>query len=134
MEEQNEKQQEMIYKFSVFEQQMRQIQEQLQLIEQGMNDLVSLKEGIESIKGKKNNEIFAHVGKGIFVKAKLLSEDLIVDIGKKNFVKKNINETKVMIDKQVKRLEEIHDNLNSSVEEINEEMVKLIGEVEKEKN
>jgi len=133
MEELNSKQQEIIYKFSVFEQQMQQIQEQLELIEQGMHDLDELKKGLESIKGKKDKEIFAHIGKGIFVKAKLLSEDFIVDIGKKNFVKKNIDETKTMIDKQVERLESMKESLNGSIEDINSEMIKLIGEVERGK-
>ena len=39
MEEPNQKQQELIYKFSVFEQQMRQIQEQMQAVEQGVIEL-----------------------------------------------------------------------------------------------
>jgi prefoldin alpha subunit len=131
MEQIDEKQQELIYKFSMFEQQIQQINEQLGLVEQGMNELRNLKEGIDEIKGKKDEEILAHIGRGIFVKAKILSDDLIVDIGKKNFVEKTPEETKAMINKQIKRIEEIKESLNNSLQEMNSEMVKMIEEVEK---
>ena len=130
----NEKQQEMIYKFSIFEQQMRQIQEQLQAVEQGILELNELNKGLEELKGKNGNEILAPVGRGIFAKAKLLSEDLIVDIGGKKFVKKTIPQTEEMIDKQIKKLEDIYGQLTKSLDDLNEEVMKLIEEAEGSKN
>lgn len=129
----NEKQQEIIYKFSLFEQQMQQIQQQMQMIQNGISELNELLKGIENLKGKKDEEFLAHVGRGIFMKAKILSEDFIVDVGKKNFVKKNSEQTKEMIQKQMQRLNEMNNNLEDSIEGINQEMMKLIQEVEGEK-
>ena len=129
----NEKQQEIIYKFSLFEQQMQQIQQQMQMIQNGISELNELLKGIENLKGKKDEEFLAHVGRGIFMKAKILSEDFIVDVGKKNFVKKNSEQTKEMIQKQMQRLNEMNNNLEDSIEGINQEMMKLIGEVQGEK-
>ena len=82
--------------------------------------------GLDELKGKKDEEILAQVGRGIFVKAKLLSEDLIVDVGSKNFVNKNISDTKKLIENQLGRLNEIKESLSNSLEEINSEVTKII--------
>jgi len=95
-EKQNEpkqENQENIFKLAMFEQQIRQMQEQLQAIEQGMNELNILNLGLDELKGKEEKEIFAPIGRGIFVKSKILSEELIVDVGNKKLVKKTIPET-----------------------------------------
>ena len=84
----DEAQQELMFKLSMFEQQIQQIQQQLQAVEQGVAELTSLNLGLEEIVGSEGKEIMAPIGRGIFVKAKLLSEELIVDVGGKNFVKK----------------------------------------------
>lgn len=127
----NEKQQELIYKFNLFQQQIQQIQEQVQMIEKGINDLNELEKGIKEIKGKKDMEILSHIGKGIFIRTKIISEDLIVDIGKKNFVKKNTEDTREMIKKQIERLVEMKENLDSSLEEVNSEMAKVIEDIQR---
>ena len=119
-------QQELIMKLGMFEQQMKQIQEQLQLVEQNTIELSSLSLGLDELKGKKDEEILAQIGRGIFVKAKLLSEDLIVDVGSKNFVNKNISDTKKLIENQLGRLNEIKESLSNSLEEINSEVTKII--------
>jgi prefoldin alpha subunit len=128
----NEKQQEIIYKFSFLEQQIQQIQEQMQMIEKGVWDLNELIKGIENLKGKKDEEFLAHVGKGIFMKAKILSEDFIVDVGKRKFVKKNSEQAKEMIQKQIQRLNEMNQTLKNSFQETNNEMMRLIEEVQVE--
>jgi prefoldin alpha subunit len=128
--EMNEKQQEIIYKLSIFEQQMQQIQQQLQMIEQGIIELNGLSRDIEELKGKKDGEILAPLGRGIYAKAKLLSEEFIVDIGSKNFVKKNIPETKEMIDGQVIKLKEIHEQLLDSMNELSKEAENLLKDAE----
>jgi prefoldin alpha subunit len=101
------------------------------MIEKGINDLNELEKGIVEIKGKKDREILSHIGKGIFIRTKVISEDLVVDIGKKNFVKKNIEETRAMIRKQTGRLMEMKENLNSSLEEVNSEMAKVIESIQR---
>lgn len=115
-------QQEMMLKFQMFEQQIRALQQQLQAVEQAIIDLGSLNLGLDDLKGKKDKEIFALIGKGVYAKAKLISEDLIVDIGGKNFVGKSIDETKEIMQKQIGKLENIKDELNSEMDKINNEL------------
>ena len=116
----------------MIEQQARQLQEQLQSIEQGVIELASLNLGLNELEGKKDKEIFAPLGRGIFVKAKLVSEKLNVDIGGKNFVEKSIPDTKKLIQEQIKKLEEIKKELMKELEKLNKDAEKIIEEAKKE--
>jgi prefoldin alpha subunit len=123
---------EILYKLSMFERQMQQTQQQLQLIEQGIVDLTSLDNDIDNLVGKKDHEIFAPISTGIFVKAKLLSEELIVDVGNRNLVKKSIPETKITIKEQIKKLEEVKEQLTNSLENLNKEASEILSYIEEE--
>jgi len=125
-----EKQQELMFKLSMFEQQIQQLQQQLQAVERGIIDMASLEVGLDEISGGKGKEIFSSIGKGIFAKAKLDSEELIVDIGGANFVKKSIPETKKIIQSQIKKLEEAKKALNENLEKIGEEFTQLITDAQ----
>ena len=124
---------EILYKLSIFEQQAQQIQQQLEMIESGVAELTNLGIGLEELNGKKDKDILAPIGSGIFVKANLLSEDLIVDIGGKNFIKKSIPETKEMIKQQIHRLEDVYGQLTSSLDEINSQVTEIIGNIQNQK-
>ena len=119
-----------MYKLSMFEQQMRQMQQQLQMIEQAIMDMQIIDSGLDDIIGGKDKEILAQIGKGIFVKTKLLSEELTVDIGERNFVKKSVPETKEMIKEQIKKLEDVKKELENNQEQMAKEfeMVMASGE------
>jgi prefoldin alpha subunit len=132
MEEKNQQeQQEIMFKLSMFEQQIQQLQQQLQAVEKGIIDLSSLNLGLDEVVGKEGKEIFASIGKGIFAKAKLISEDLIVDIGSKNFVKKTIPETQELVKNQIENLEEVKKELNNNLESASNELRGLIQNVDK---
>ena len=120
----NKSQEELMIKFQMYEQQIKQVQQQLEAIEQAIIEMNSLNLGLDELKGAKDKEILASVGKGIFIKAKILSEELTVDVGGKNFVKKDISSTKKLIEEQIKKLEEVKKDLEGSLEKINEELTK----------
>jgi prefoldin alpha subunit len=116
-------QQEVLYKLSFLEQQINQLQQQLQAIEQAVVDMNSLKIGLEDLKGSEGKEILAPIGRGLFIKAKVLSENLITDIGSRNFTKKSVNQAQEVIKKQVEKLKgmqkEVEENLERAIAEIN---------------
>ena len=120
-------QQELLYKLSMFEQQIRQFQEQINSIDEGIIDLESLNLGLDEIKNSEGKESFSPIGRGIFVKSKILSDNLLVDVGQRNFVKKTVPETQEMIKKQVEKLEEIKKDLDNSLREIGREAETIIG-------
>lgn len=124
---------EITQKFQMFEQQIKVFQQQLQAVEQALDEMVSLKLGLEELIGKKDKEILAPIGRGIFVKSKLISEELIVDVGDKTFVNKSIPKTKKLIEEQIKKLETAKEELNSELDKINEELTRVFMESQKGK-
>lgn len=125
-------QQELMFQLSMFEQQIQNIQQQLQAVERAINELSLLVLGLEDLKEAEGKEILAPIGKGIFVKTKLISEDLIVDVGGKNFVTKNIPDTQEVIKSQVKKLESARTELNKALEEINGRLTKSLMNAQKQ--
>ena len=85
---------------------------------------------MEELKESTGKEIYAPVGKGIFVKAKIFSEDLNVDVGNGNFVKKSIPETKELIEEQIKKLEQVKTEMENNLEELGKEVMNMMGQEE----
>ena len=128
MEEQN---QEFLFKLSMFDQQIRQMQQQIKAVDDGIVELESLNIDLDDMKNSEGKEILAPIGRGIFAKAKLVSEEFLVDVGDRNFVKKSVDETKAMIKKQVEKLQEIRKELDVGLEQLSKEIEKVIAENEK---
>jgi prefoldin alpha subunit len=124
-------QQELMFKLAMYEQQMKQLQEQFQAVDHAIGETSSLNSGLNELKEGKDKEIFALIGKGIFAKAKITSNDLIVDVGAKNFVKKNVADTQKIIKEQINKLEQVKKELESKLEELNHEAVKMITKAQK---
>ena len=131
MEEKN--QQEILFKLSLIEQQMQNLHSQLQAVEQGIVELETLKIGLEEFNNSKGKEIIAPLGKGIFTKAKIISDKLIVDIGNKNLIKKSVKDTQKLIVEQIGKLREAKKELNKNLEATSKNAEKMIKSFE-EKN
>ena len=116
----------------MFEQQMRQLQQQFQAVEESLNELVSLDAGLDEMKGSIGKGVLAQVGRGIFVEAEIKSEDLTVNVGDKNFVKKSIPETKKILQEQIGKLNSIREELESKMDEVQEEAKNLILKAQEE--
>ncbi|MBU1252269.1 MAG: prefoldin subunit alpha [Nanoarchaeota archaeon] len=127
-----EKEQELMLKLSMFEQQMRQLQQQFQAVEESITELMSLDIGLDEIKGSTGKEVLAQIGRGIFVKAEIKSEDLTVNVGNKNLVKKSVPETKEILKEQIEKLEGVKKGLEEKMDEVQEEAKRLILEAQKE--
>ncbi|MFQ5531307.1 MAG: prefoldin subunit alpha [Candidatus Nanoarchaeia archaeon] len=124
-------QQELMFKLSMFEQQIQNLQQQLQAVEQSITDLEALRLGLDDLSESKGKEIFAPVGRGIFTKAKIISEEFTVDVGGNNLVKKTVHETKNLLLEQVKKLESIKKEINEALERTSEELQKTLEEAQK---
>ncbi len=123
--------QEIVFQLSMLEQQLQQLQQQLQAVDRGITELESLNLGLDEIRGSKDKEIFAQVGRGIYVKAKIISEDLTVNIGDNNFVSKNVPETKELIVEQIKKLKDVEAELEKNIETTNNEFMVVVQEYQK---
>lgn len=122
----NQSQQELFLRLSVLEQQMQYLQQQLDAVEKGINQLNDLDLDLNELQGAEGKEILAQIGTGIYVPAKLLSETLTVNIGENNFVKKSIPDTKKIIQTQIKKLQETQEELEQHLDSINHELLEFI--------
>lgn len=124
--------QEVIFKLGMMEQQMNQLQQQLQSVVRGITELESLDLGLNEINGAKDKEIFAQIGKGIYIKSKLISEDLIINVGDNNFVNRTVPEVKEIIRIQIKKLKDVEQELSDDINSMNEEFLSMIQEYKKQ--
>jgi prefoldin alpha subunit len=125
-----ENQQELLFKFSMYEKQIRELQQQIESIDRGIIELNSLNLGLDELVGSKDKEIYAPLGKGIFVKAKLISEELNVDVGEGNIVKKSIPDTKELIREQVEKLTQVKKELENNFEQLGEEITAMMNDAQ----
>lgn len=123
-------QQEIMYQLAMLEQQIQHLQQQLQAVEESNLDLNTLLLALDDLKGSVGKEVMAPLGRGIFVKTKLLSEDLVVDIGGRNLVGKSITDTKKIISEQIEKLNQIKKELIERIEESGKELTRIISKEE----
>jgi prefoldin alpha subunit len=122
-------QQEYFIKLQTLEAEANQLGEQLKIIDQQVREMNNLKENVEVIGNSKDEEIFAELGKGIFIKAKLQGGDFLVDVGEKVFVPKNLKEINSVIDDQIGKFSNLKDEISHRIEEINNELNLIIESV-----
>ncbi len=121
-------QQEMIFRLQLMEQQMQQLQQQMEAVVRGIGELESLDLGLDEIPKSTGKEILAQVGKGIYVKAKVISEELTVNVGENNFVNRSVPEAKKMIQDQILKLKDVERELKENLEAANGEFMGMVQE------
>lgn len=125
-QEKAQAEQEKMVRLSMFEQQARQIQQQLEMLDQQIIELQLLRMNLDDLKKAEiKDEILASIGRNIFIKTALESKELLVDIGAKTVVKKSIDEIKELIDKDIS-------SLSTTREKIMEELNQLAAEIQGE--
>ncbi len=113
-------------KFQEFERQIIHLQDQLSVLNQAIEDMKSVSEGIVNLKGSIGKDIMAPIGRGIFVKAKLSSESLIVDLGAGNFVEKSIDQARELIKQQQIKIEKTRLQTQKDLEKINQQITETM--------
>lgn len=93
----------------ILQQQLQQLQQQIVSLQQQVHELGSLSESLEEIKGvEKGTEILAPLGSGIFIKTKLEdSGEVVMNVGAKTAVVKNIEEAKKLVDEQIDEIRDV---------------------------
>ena len=111
-----EQEQELLWKASFVQKQMQEIEEQAQLIDQETQELKDFSEHLETLEKTQQKEILASLGKGIHVKADLKSKELWVEVGSGVVVKKSSKETREIITRQIKKMDDAKKQLASKLE------------------
>ena len=128
--------QEHIIQIQLIEQEANQLSEQLKLIElnvQEMNELNLSLDEIDNLNDKDKN-ILTNLGRKIYLPVTINDNKLIVEVGKNNFVKKSIPETKEIINDQTEKLNDAKSQIIEMLNNLQTKMDNLINEIEREQN
>jgi len=112
-------------------QQIKQGQQQLQQLEMQIMELKRVMEDLNDIKNtKKGTEIFTPVTAGIFAKAQMGDTDeLLVNVGANVAVKKTIEGSKDLINKQVMEIAKLRDQMLSQIRLMDTQAVAIEEEI-----
>lgn len=126
--------QEKIMQLQVIEQEINQLNQQLQLIEQNISEVESLGMSLNEIEKNNDNEMLISIGKGIYIPVEIKDKNLIVEVGGKNFIKKNIPDTIKIIEDQLGKLINTRESIKEKLEELQAEINEAIKIIQEEKN
>ena len=104
---------------------LKELEEQLMMIERQINELQVCSIAIDDLKNVKiDSEMLVPINPGVFIRARLSNnEDIIINTGAKVFAKKNSKEAKDFIQEKLDKAIEIHNNImeqiNAIVESVN---------------
>ena len=123
--------QEAIMKIQMMEQETNQLNEQLKMVDQNVIEMKDLKASLDEIDSNENKEIMANLGKRIFIPVDIREKSLIVEVGKGNFVKKSVPDTKKIVDEEGNKLMEAKNQIMGRLDELQNDMNKMIMEFQK---
>jgi|SRR3989344_2144435 len=121
-----------ILELGMLEQEAMKLQQQMQMIDQPMFELQNLQFGLQELEKSGEKEMLANLGKNIFIKTQILNKDLLVDVGNRTFIKKNIPETLKVIEEQLEKLIDAKNRILQAMQELQEKMERVIVEAESE--
>jgi len=122
--------QEQIIQIQMMEQEVNQLNEQLQLIDQNISEMTELIASLDEI--KKNKKILANLGKKVYVPVEIKDDKLIIEVGKGNFVKKSVPDTKKAIERETNKLMEGKGQIMERLNDLQLEMQNIIMEIQRE--
>ncbi|MAG26681.1 hypothetical protein CMI47_14160 [Candidatus Pacearchaeota archaeon] len=122
---------ETIQQASALHQQSQEIEEKAQFVENQILELEQFILSLDEIINTKEKSMISSLGKGVHLKTQLESKDLLVEVGSGVVVKKTPEDTKKVIESQIKKLKELKIQLTSQLEETHQHLQGLIAEIEK---
>jgi prefoldin alpha subunit len=121
---------ELILKLQEYHGRSKEIEEKINLVEQHINELGSFGNNIDELEATQEKEILASVGKGVYIKSEIKDKKLFVDVGAGILIRKDIKEAKDIVEKQVKKLIEMKQDLHMQFSAIDAEMKSIIEGIE----
>ena len=118
-------QQKIIMDLQMQEQRIKQLEAQIGAIDKQINEMKGITESLEAIDktDEKDSEVLLPIGRGIFVRNKLTSKNVILNIGSGVVIEKNAKDTIKLVNEQIKKL-------SMMSQEYQEEIIKISREIE----
>ena len=116
----------------MLKQQSEEAENQFDFVNRQINELEQFSKGLKELEKEKEQEILAPLGRGIYTKAKKnINEKLFVEVGAGVVVRKSPEETREIIEGQLKKFDEARIQLITQLEVFRHEFGNLLKEVER---
>ncbi|MEK6848288.1 MAG: prefoldin subunit alpha [Nanoarchaeota archaeon] len=119
---------EYLIKIGILQEQAGQIRQQVEFIEQNLQEIENVRQGLKTIEDKESNEMMTHIGRGVFAKTKLLEREFLVNVGAEVVLKKSLPETLEMLKKQASEMQKVKENLLLNFAGISEALQMLVAD------
>ena len=136
-DEKEKKLQKLYLQFQVLEQHIKQAQQQSMALNAQLAELISTMQSLDALKNvKPGTEVLMQISSGIYAEGEIKdSDNLIVNVGANTTVKKNLSDTKKIIESQIEEMKELRkqaaeelQNLTNQAALIEKEMNRLSSE------
>ena len=129
----NEKEvQEKYVEFQVLSNQLKQLQQQFLNLDQHALELNSLLDSINKISDiKEEQESLIPLGSGIYLEGKIKApREAIITVGANIAVKKSIENTKILVERQLEEMKNLVAETEHQMERLNNHLINLKNEIE----
>lgn len=117
--------QKIIYQTELLNKQQEYIQTQVTILNEIIKQTNISIENINGLKTLKNKEVIIPIGEGVFVRAKIVSNNVLYNIGEKIFIEKDYNEVEKALRENVAKFTKALEDINKKGEEIEKMMEQL---------
>lgn len=124
-------QEELIMKASFLERNTQELQEKLDYISQQLLQLEEFEKNLDFFSKSNETKMFSSFGRGIYLKSLIEDSRLFVNVGAGVVLKKTPEETKKIIQNQIKEFHNAKLQLTAQLEIYNSMLSKTISEMEK---
>ena len=125
--------QEILIQASILQRQSQELEEHLGLIEKQLEDLSEFKENVIDFSKSDNTESISTMGRGVHLKPKIISKELLVEVGAGVVLKKTPEEVSLTIEEQLEKLGEARMHILGQLEICNTQLQHIISDLESEK-
>lgn len=123
--------QELMLKASLVEKHIEELNEKLGYLTQQLLEMEQFNKDVVFLKDSKGKDILAPVGKGIYLKSTIEEKNLFVNVGAGVVVKKSFEDTKAIIESQIKNFQEARMQLTANLEIYKNFLAQTFNTIEK---
>ncbi|MBI2631772.1 prefoldin subunit alpha [Candidatus Pacearchaeota archaeon] len=123
-----QREQELLMQASYLEKNSQEIAQQIEYFEKEIMELDNIYNNLSSLEKGKGNESYSALGKGLYIKSQLAEEKILVHVGTNVLIKKGIDETRKIVEEQIKKLSQARAYLMERLELYNKGLRDIMDE------
>lgn len=123
-----QREQELLMQASLLEKNLQETAQQIEYFEKEIMELDNIYNNLSSLEKGKGYESYSALGKGLYIKSQLVDEKILVHVGTNILVNKSVDETKKIVEEQIKKLSQARAYLMERLELYNKGLRDIMEE------